>query len=118
MRLLDVSGSLITSHFIDKNNGQIADTLLDGEHLIIATTAKQLIVFDILQQKKVGNFFNDFTFSQKDKLPEEKGFTCVAIGNDGLFIAVCGQSGNIYILRSWINNVYSNDIENIWYKLF
>jgi hypothetical protein len=53
-----------------------------------------------LQQKKVGNFYNDFTFSQKDKLPDEKGFSCIAVGNDGLFIAVCGQSGNIYILRS------------------
>lgn len=70
MRLLDISGSLITSHFIDKNNGQITDILLDGEHLILLTSAKQLILFDILQQKKIGNFFNDFTFSQKDKLPD------------------------------------------------
>jgi len=69
MRILDVSGALITSHFIDKNNGQIADMYLDGEHLLLATTSKQLILFDILQQKKVGNFYNDFTFSQKDKLP-------------------------------------------------
>jgi hypothetical protein len=57
-------------------------------------------LFDILQQKKIGNFFNDFTFLPKDKLPEEKALTCTAVGNDGLFIAIGGLSGNIYILRS------------------
>jgi hypothetical protein len=31
---------------------------------------KHLVLFDILQQKRVGGYFNDFTFSQKDKLPE------------------------------------------------
>lgn len=68
--------------------------------MFITTSNKQLILYDILQQKKIGNYFNDFAFSLKDKLPEEKGLTCIAIGNDGLFIAVGGVSGNIYIMRS------------------
>lgn len=73
---------------------------MDNEHLFITTSKKQFILYDILQQKKIGNFFNDFTFSNKDKLPDEKGLTSVASGNDGLFIAVGGMSGNIYILRT------------------
>jgi hypothetical protein len=31
---------------------------------------KHMVLFDILQQKKVGGYFNDYTFSQKDKLPD------------------------------------------------
>jgi hypothetical protein len=57
-------------------------------------------LYDILQQKKIGNYFNDFTFSAKDKLPDEKGLTFITPGNDGLFLALGGISGTIYILRS------------------
>jgi len=53
-----------------------------------------------LQQKRIGNYFNDFAFLNKDKLPDEKALTCAVSGNDGLFIAIGGASGNIYILRS------------------
>ena len=91
---------MLSSYFIDKNNGFITDTAIDGEHLFISTTGKQLALFDILQQKKIGNFFNDHTMVPKDKLPDEKQLTAVAIGNDGLFVAVGGLSGTIYILRS------------------
>ena len=44
--------------------------------------------------------FNDFNLSNKDKLPDEKGLTCIVTGNDGLFVAVGGMSGSLYILRS------------------
>jgi len=54
----------------------------------------------VLQRKKIGNYFNDFTLSTKDKLPDEKQLTCVMSGNDGLFVAVGGGSGSLYILRS------------------
>ena len=64
---------------------------------------KHLVLFDILQQKRVGGYFNDFTYAQKDKLPDEKGLTCVVSGNDGLFVAVGGENGNLYVLRNWLN---------------
>ncbi len=99
MRIVDVSGSSIGSYMVDANNGQISDIELDNEHLFITTTNKQFILYDILQQKKIGNYFNDFTFVGKDKLPDEKGLTCITSGNDGLFIAVGSVSGTIYILR-------------------
>lgn len=70
MRIIDMSGSLLTSYLIDKNNGMITDFAVDGEHLFITTTNKQMILFDILQQKKIGNFFNDFTIYPKDRLPD------------------------------------------------
>ncbi len=100
MRLLDIGGKLVASHFIDKNNGLINDMHIEGEHLFIVTSMKHLVLFDILQQKRVGGYFNDFTYSQKDKLPDEKGLTCVVSGNDGLFVAVGGENGNIYILKN------------------
>ena len=37
----------------------------------------------------------------KDKLPDEKQLTSITTGNDGLFVAVGGLNGTIYILRSW-----------------
>ena len=67
---------------------------------------KHLVLFDILQQKRVGGYFNDFTYAQKDKLPDEKGLTCVVSGNDGLFVAVGGENGNLYILKNWLVYVY------------
>lgn len=95
-----MSGSLLSSYFIDKNNGFITNISIDGEHLFITTTNKQLTLFDVLQQKKIGNYFNDFAMVQKDRLPDEKQLTAVAVGNDGLFVAVGGFSGTIYIIRS------------------
>lgn len=100
MRLLDIGGKLLASHYIDKNNGTINDMHIEGEHLFIVTSQKHMVLFDVLQQKRVGGFFNDFTFSAKDKLPDEKGLTCVVSCNDGLFVAVGGESGNIYILKN------------------
>lgn len=97
---MDIGGNLLSSLFIDKMNGSISDMNLEGEHLFIVTTNKHLVLFDILQQKRVGGYFNDFTQSQKDKLVEEKGLSCVISGNDGLFVAVGGDSGNLYILRN------------------
>lgn len=85
---------------MDKINGTITGLHIDGEHLFIITTNKQLALFDILQQKKIGNYFNDFTTSQKDKLGQEKELSCITLGNDGLFAAIGGGSGNIYIIRS------------------
>lgn len=97
---MDLSGTLLTSYFVDKNNGTITNISVDSEHLFIITTNKQLVLFDVLQQKKLGNYFNDFTISAKDKLPDEKMLTCVASGNDGLFVAVGAASGSLYILRA------------------
>jgi len=70
MRILDISGKIVASHFVDKNNGHINGMHIDGEHLFIVTTMKHIVLFDILQQKRVGGYFNDFTYSQKDKLPD------------------------------------------------
>ena len=100
VRVLDMTGALLTSYFVDKANGTIADICLDGEHLFIATTNKQLALFDILQQKKIGNYFNDYTHSHGDKLPQEKELSCIVIGNDGLFVAFGGSSGTVHIIRS------------------
>lgn len=61
---------------------------------------KHLVLFDILQQKRVGGYFNDFTYTPKDKLPDEKALTTVVSVNDGLFVAVGGENGNIYVLKS------------------
>lgn len=102
IRIVDLSGGLLSSYFVDKNNGTITDIYVDGEHLFIITSNKQLVLFDVLQQKKIGNYFNDFTQFAKDKLPEEKSLTCVTTGNDGLFVAVGGSSGSLYIIRSWV----------------
>lgn len=100
VRMIDASGSNIGSYLVDTNNGVLSDIEVDSEHLFITTTNKQFLLYDILQQKKIGNFFNDFTFTSKDRLPEEKGLTCIASGNDGLFLAIGGLSGSIYILKS------------------
>jgi hypothetical protein len=97
---VDIHGETLSTFFIDKNNGHITDVAVDGEHLFITTTRKQMLVYDVLQQKKIGNFFNDFTIIPKDRLPDEKQLTAVAVGNDGLFVAVGGMSGTIYVLRS------------------
>ena len=56
---------------VDTNNGSISDIEIDNEHLFITTTNKQFILYDILQQKKIENNFNDFTFATNDKLPDE-----------------------------------------------
>lgn len=77
MRILDINGSLLSHYFVDKNNGMITDIAVDGEHLFLTTTNKQVVLFDILQQKKIGNYFNDFTHFPKDRLPDEKQLTCV-----------------------------------------
>lgn len=98
--MVDSSGHDIFNYFIDKNNGSIHDMEIDNEHLFVTTSNKQLLLYDILQQKKIGNFFNDYIYSAKDKLPDEKGLTFITPGNDGLFIAVGGISGNIYILKT------------------
>ena len=100
MKMIDIQGSDMTSYQTAKNNGNIADMSLDGQHLFLITTQKQLILFDILQQKKIGNYFNDFSLSVEDKVPNEKEFSCVTVGNDGLFVAIGGVSGNLYIIRS------------------
>ena len=100
MRIIDYGGSMLCSYFVDKNNGTITNIDIDGEHLYIVTANKQLILFDILQQKKIGNYFNDFTITEKDKLPEEKQLTCVTTCKDGLFVAVGGASGNLYVISS------------------
>lgn len=100
IRVIDLSGVLLASYFVDKNNGNITNVSVDGQHLFIITSNKQLVLFDVLQRKKIGNYFNDFTLSTKDKLPDEKQLTCVMSGNDGLFVAVGGGSGSLYILRS------------------
>lgn len=70
VRMVDVSGTNISSLMVDTNNGSINDIEIDNEHLFITTTNKQFILYDILQQKKIGNYFNDFTFVSKDKLPD------------------------------------------------
>lgn len=101
VRMIDASGHNIGSYLIDKNNGTISDIELDNEHLFVTTSNKQFALYDILQQKKIGNFFNDFTFSPKDKLPDEKSLTCSVSGNDGLFVAIGSASGNIYVLRTF-----------------
>jgi FMN phosphatase YigB (HAD superfamily) len=62
---------------VDKNNGIISNLKAEGEHLYIITDQKHLALFDILQQKKVGGYFNDFTFAEKDKLPDEKSLSSV-----------------------------------------
>jgi len=98
--MIDSNGNYVFSYSIDKNNGHIHDMEIDGEHLFVTTNHKQLLLYDILQQKKTGNFFNDFTYNAKDKLGEEKGLTFITSGNDGLFIAVGGLSGNIYIVKT------------------
>ena len=100
MRIIDISGTILTSYFVDKNNGTITNITVDGQHLFIITSSKQLVLFDVLQRKKIGNYFNDFTLIQKDKLPDEKQLTCVVSGNDGLFVAIGGASGSLYVLRS------------------
>ncbi len=102
IRIIDLSGSILSSYFVDKNNGSITDIHVDGEHLFIITSNKQLVLFDVLQQKKIGNYFNDFTQFAKDKLPDEKTLTCITTGNDGLFLALGGATGSLYIVRSWI----------------
>lgn len=68
--MIDASGTNIGNYSIDTNNGHISDIEVDNEHLFITTSNKQFILYDILQQKKIGNFFNDFTFVGKDKLPD------------------------------------------------
>lgn len=100
MKIIDLSGTTLRSYFIDKNNGVINNISIDGEHLFIITSNKQLILYDMLQQKKIGNYFNDFTQYPKDRLPDEKQLTCVTSGNDGLFLAVGGASGSLYIIKS------------------
>ena len=77
MRIIDIGGNLITSYFIDKNNGVITNIQTEGEHLYIVTNKNHLVLFDILQQKKVGGYFNDFTYSEQDKLPDEKGLSAI-----------------------------------------
>lgn len=69
MRMVDITGSTIGNYQVDANNGTINDIELDNEHLFLTTSNKQFVLYDILQQKKVGNFFNDYTFINKDKLP-------------------------------------------------
>ena len=100
IRLIDFEGQELTSYFVNKSNGNITDIELEGEHLYITTSMKQLALFDILQQKKIGNFFNDFTLFPDDKLPDEKELSCAAICNDGLALVLGGASGNLYILRT------------------
>ena len=46
MRLLDIGGKLLASHFIDKNNGIINGMHVDGEHLFIVTSQKHMVVFN------------------------------------------------------------------------
>ena len=69
IRIVDASGQEIGSYLVDKNNGTINDMELDNEHLFATTSNKQFIVYDVLQQKKIGNYFNDFTHQPKDRLP-------------------------------------------------
>ena len=48
---------------IEKSNGLITDSKLDGEHMFVITNNKHLGLYDLLQEKQLGACVNDYRFN-------------------------------------------------------
>jgi len=50
----------------------MTDLAMDGEHLFNLTNRKHIGLYDVVEEKKLASFFNDYRTSEEDKLPNEK----------------------------------------------
>ena len=90
----------MTTFKMEEKNGNLTDICLDGEHLYALTNRKHLGLYDILQEKKLGSYFNDSRSSNEDRLPNDKELTCVVVAQESTMVLVGSSMGNIYVLRS------------------
>ena len=63
------AGGLIAAFVVEVKNGQKTDLTMDGEHLFNLTNRKHVGLYDIVEEKKLASFFNDYRTSEEDKLP-------------------------------------------------
>jgi|JI6StandDraft_1071083.scaffolds.fasta_scaffold01087_27 hypothetical protein len=85
---------------MEDKNGCLTDVCLDGEHLYTLTNRKHLGLYDILQEKKLGSYFNDYRTIKEDRLPNDKELSCVVVAQESTMVLVGSSTGNIYVLRS------------------
>lgn len=90
----------MTTFKMEDKNGSLTDVCLDSEHLYAVTTRKHLGLYDILQEKKLGSYFNDYRTIPEDRLPNEKELTCVVVAQESTMVLVGSSAGNLYVLRS------------------
>lgn len=55
---------MVSAFVVEKNNGIITDMVMDGECFFITTTRKHLGLYDVVQDKKLGSYFNDYRNSE------------------------------------------------------
>lgn len=62
----------MSAFVVEQKNGLITDLVMDGEHLFSVTNKKHLGLYDVVEEKKLGSYFNDYRNNEDDKLPQEK----------------------------------------------
>jgi len=90
----------MTTFKMEDKNGILTDICLDSEHLYTITNRKHLGLYDILQEKKLGGYFNDYRNINDDRLPNDKELTCIITSQESTMVLVGTSAGNIYVLRS------------------
>lgn len=56
-------GGLIAAFVVEVKNGQMTDLTMDGEHLFNLTNRKHIGLYDVVEEKKLASFFNDYRTS-------------------------------------------------------
>jgi hypothetical protein len=74
--------------------------ILRDDKLLLATEEKQLAVFDLLQEKRLGHYFNDYRLKAEDCLPLDKKFTCMAVNADSTVAVIGTEAGTLRVLTS------------------
>ncbi|EGR33579.1 neutral sphingomyelinase activation associated factor, putative [Ichthyophthirius multifiliis] len=60
------------SHFqLEKQNGQITDIEIDEKHLILITNRGHLGIYDLLSEKKIGFYFNNYSIENEEEFPSD-----------------------------------------------
>jgi len=101
---------------MEDKNGILTDICLDSEHLYTITNRKHLGLYDILQEKKLGGYFNDYRNINDDRLPNDKELTCIITSQESTMVLVGTSAGNIYVLRSWHCIHASVNFQQSYYK--
>ncbi|KAL4472641.1 hypothetical protein ABPG74_018590 [Tetrahymena malaccensis] len=96
----ELNGTELCQFDVELQNGSITDFDIDGRNLVVITNKGHIAIFDLLTEKKVGHYFNDFSEGDFD-IAEDQQFSCMTTykDEDNLITAYLGSiNGSINIL--------------------